>query len=59
MALNGEYTPTVYGKMTLEREYQCRLCGAELSVRRSKSLLATECASAVSTELLPVWWTPS
>jgi hypothetical protein len=37
MGLNGEYTPTVDGKMAIKREYQCRQCGAELSVRRSKA----------------------
>jgi hypothetical protein len=33
MKLNGEYTPTVNGKMTICREYQCRLCGAVMRVR--------------------------
>jgi hypothetical protein len=37
MGLKGEYTPTVHGKMTLRREYQCRLCGAALTVQRSKA----------------------
>lgn len=37
MGLSGEYTPTVYGKMVCKREYQCRRCGAELAVQRSKA----------------------
>jgi hypothetical protein len=34
MALNGEYTPTVHCKMTIKREYQCRMCGSARMVRR-------------------------
>lgn len=35
MGLNGEYSPTVHGKMSLLREYQCKMCGAAMMVRRS------------------------
>ena len=38
MKLNGEYTPTVNGKMSIRREYQCRLCGkVRLVVRTSEA----------------------
>ena len=35
MGLNGEYTPTVGGKMSLLREYQCRMCGEHRMIRRT------------------------
>ena len=35
MALNGEYAPPVYGKMSPRREYQCRMCGVGKMVRRT------------------------
>ena len=35
MSFNGEYAPTVNGKMVLRREYQCRLCGSGMLVRRT------------------------
>jgi hypothetical protein len=35
MGLNGEYTPTVNGKMSAVREYQCKSCGAGKMVRLS------------------------
>jgi hypothetical protein len=35
MGLNGEYSPTVYGKMSPRREYQCRMCGTGKIVRRT------------------------
>ena len=34
MKLNGEYTPTGNGTMTIRREYQCRMCGAVMRVMR-------------------------
>ena len=34
MKLNGEYAPTVNGKMSIRREYQCRLCGSGMLVAR-------------------------
>jgi hypothetical protein len=39
MGFRGEYTPTVYGKIVFKREYQCRGCGAELAVQRSKAFV--------------------
>ena len=33
MGLNGEYTPTVNGRMSALREYQCKSCGAGKMVR--------------------------
>ena len=35
MGLNGEYAPTVNGKMSSIREYQCKICGAGKMVRLS------------------------
>jgi hypothetical protein len=35
MGLNGEYTPTMHGKMSLLREYRCRMCGAHRMIRRT------------------------
>ena len=35
MSLKGEYTPTVYGKMSLLREYQCLMCGQHRMIRRT------------------------
>ncbi len=35
MKLNGEYTPTVNGKMSIRREYQCRMCGTVRRVVRT------------------------
>jgi hypothetical protein len=35
MGLNGESTPTVGGKMSLLREYQCRMCGEHRMIRRT------------------------
>jgi hypothetical protein len=34
MGLNGEYSPTVYGKMAPRREFQCRMCGAGKMIPR-------------------------
>jgi hypothetical protein len=35
MGLNGEYTPTINGKVSALREYQCKMCGAGKLVRLS------------------------
>jgi hypothetical protein len=37
MKLNGEYTPTEHGKLVIQREYQCSLCGKGMKVRRTFS----------------------
>jgi hypothetical protein len=35
MGLNGEYTPTVNGRMSSIREYQCKMCCAGKMIRLS------------------------